>query len=364
MAENFSKRAPGWSVRLKLTLSYTGFLLLAGGLLLAVVWLFLLRYVPPDALATQISGFRPGRNDLIRAFAPKATWALVFLLLTGLLGGWILAGRMLAPINRMTKVARLVADGSFWHRINLPGAQNEFCELADSFDSMLERLETHIATQQRFAANASHELRTPLAVTKTLLDVARRDPNRNIDDVLARLSTINDRAIAQTEALLLLNQADQGSFDSTNVDLSLLVEEAVETLLPLAEKQGITIETDCAVTTTCGSPDLLRQLVINLLHNAIIHNQPTNGVVTITTSNTQAMATLSIENSGDLLNPQTLATLTEPYKRGTDRIHHDQAGFGLGLAIVTSIARAHKAGLSLTPRPTGGLLVKVQMPSS
>src|SRR5207244_3979279 len=154
----------------------------------------------------------------------------------------------------------------------LEGRQDEFRELADSFDTMLARLEAHIAEQQRFAANASHELRTPLAITQTLLDVARNDPNRDTGELVDRLNAVNTRAIDLTEALLLLSRADQRSFATEPVDLSLIAEEAAETLLPLAEKRGLTIETSGDTTPIVGSPALLPQLATNLVHHAIVHN--------------------------------------------------------------------------------------------
>ena len=168
---------------------------------------------------------------------------LAFLLVFGLLGGWLLAGRMLAPLTRITDATRTAANGSLSHRIQLEGRNDEFRELADAFDTMLARLEAHVAEQQRFAANASHELRTPLAITQTLLDVARNDPNRDNGELVDRLHAVNTRAIDLTEALLLLSRADQRSFTREHVDLSLIAEEATETLLPLAERRGLTIET-------------------------------------------------------------------------------------------------------------------------
>src|SRR5690348_17878521 len=135
-----------------------------------------------------------------------------FLLAFGLVGGWLLAGRMLAPLTRITDATRLAANGSLSHRIRLPGPRDEFRELADAFDTMLARLEAHVAEQKRFAANASHELRTPLAITKTLLDVARNDPDRDARELIARLYAVNARAIDLSEALLLLSRADQRSF--------------------------------------------------------------------------------------------------------------------------------------------------------
>src|SRR5215210_4623536 len=228
-------RDPGLSARLKLTLSYAGFLMLAGALLLAVVWVFLLRYVPERAVLGP-GPFVPTRSDLLRAFAPKAAIMLAFLLGFGLLGGWLLAGQMLAPLTRIADAARMAATGSLAHRIRLPGRRDEFRDLADAFDTMLARLEAHVAEQQRFAANASHELRTPLAITQTLLDVARKDESRDDDELVDRLHLVNTRAIDLTEALLLLSRADQRSFTPERVDLSLVAEEATETLLPLAEE--------------------------------------------------------------------------------------------------------------------------------
>jgi len=351
------------SVRLKLTLSYAGFLMLAGALLLAVVWLFLLRYVPARAIET-IAGFVPGRDDLIRAFVPAASWALVFLLALGLLGGWILAGRMLAPLTRITNATRRAANGSLSHRIALEGRQDEFRELADAFDAMLARIEAQVAEQQRFAANASHELRTPLAITQTLLDVARNDPNRNTGELVERLYAVNARAIDLTEALLLLSRADQRSFTREDVDLSLIAEEATETLLPLAEKRGVTIETSGDIASTIGSHALLLQMTTNLLHNAIVHNLADHGTVQVDTAVLPESVTLTVENTGEKLTPQLVSTLTEPFQRGTERIRADHAGVGLGLAIVKSIAQAHDGTLTLTRRDGGGLRVTVQLPAA
>ena len=140
---------------------------------------------------------------------------LAFLLAFGLVGGWILAGRMLAPLTRITDATRLAASGSLSHRIELAGRRDEFRELADAFDAMLARLEAQVAEQQRFAANASHELRTPLAITQTLLDVARNDPNRDAGELVDRLRAVNARAIDLTEALLLLSRTDQRSFTAS-----------------------------------------------------------------------------------------------------------------------------------------------------
>ena len=357
-------RAPGLSVRLKLTLSYAGFLMVAGALLLAVVWVFLLRYVPDRDAFVGPGPFSPTRSDLLDAFAPKAAIALGVLLVFGLLGGWILAGQMLTPLTRITDATRLAGTGSLSHRILLHGRRDEFRELADAFDAMLAQLEAHVAEQQRFAANASHELRTPLAVTQTLLDVARKDPHRDNGELVERLHAVNTRAIDLTEALLLLSRADQRSFAREHVDLSLIAEEATETLLPLAEERGLTIETSGAMTPTIGSHALLLQLTMNLIHNAIVHNLPEQGTMWVTTSVHPKSVVLTVENTGEKLTPQLVSTLGEPFLRGTERIRTDHAGVGLGLAIVKSITQAHDGTLTLTPRAVGGLCVTVQLPAA
>ena len=350
-------RQPGLSVRLKLTLSYAGFLVVAGALLLAAGYFSLSRGVHPGVIFVVRS-----HADLLRYFAPVAAAVLVFLVVFGLVGGWLLAGRMLGPLDRITDATRIAATGSLSHRIRLPGRNDELRELADTVDDMLARLEAQVAEQQRFAANASHELRTPLAITQTLLDVARNDQSHNDHELVERLHFVNTRAIDLTEALLLLSRADQRSFPREDVDLSLIAEEATETLLPLAEERGVTIETSGDVTPTIGSPALLQQMATNLVHNATVHNLAQQGAVWVTTSVRPESVALTVENTGEKLTPQLVSTLEEPFQRGSRRIRIDHPGVGLGLAIVKSITEAHEGTLTLTPRAAGGLRVRVQLP--
>jgi two-component system sensor histidine kinase VanS len=361
-------REPGLSVRLKLTLSYAGFLMVAGALLLAAVWVFLLRYVPDRALlltATEVPEVFPIRSNLLRVFAPRAAAVLAFLLVFGLVGGWLLAGRMLAPLSSIADATRTAAAGSLAHRIRLPGRRDEFRELADAFDAMLERLGAHVAEQQRFAANASHELRTPLAISRALLDVARKDPARGRDELIERLHAANTRAINLTEALLLLGRGDRGSVTRDSVDLSLIAEEAAETLLPLAEQRRITLDVTGGAARTSGSAELLERMVTNLVQNAIVHNLPAGGTVTVHTEAQGDASVLRVQNTGRRLPPEVIPTLTEPFERGTERVRiGEHAGVGLGLAIVHSVVRAHDGTLDLVPGPDGGLLVTVRLPGA
>ncbi|MET9605290.1 HAMP domain-containing sensor histidine kinase [Streptomyces sp. NPDC006512] len=355
------RRRPGLSARLKLTLSYAGFLLVASTLLLAVVWVFLLRYVPDNSQG--LLGISPNRYLLLRTFAPAAAASLVLLLVFGLLGGWILAGRMLAPLTQITDAARMAGRGSLSHRIRMKGRQDEFRELSDAFDAMLGQLESHVAEQQRFAANASHELRTPLAISRTLLDVARKDPTRDRDELIERLHVVNTRAIDLTEALLLLSRGDRGNFRREGVDLSLVAEEAAEALLPLAEQRRIALDVTGGAALTSGSAELLLRMVTNLVQNAIVHNLPSGGTVTVHTEAHDDTSVLRVENTGPRLPPELVPTLTEPFQRGTERVRTDEhAGVGLGLAIVHSIVRAHGGTLDLVAGPAGGLRVTVRLP--
>ncbi len=352
-------RSPGLSVRVKLTLSYAGFLLLAGTLLLGALGLYLWRgrhvglILDPDYEGT-----------VVRGVAPVVLLTMASLLVFGLGGGWLLAGRMLAPLDPIRAATAVAAEGSLAHRIALPGRRDELRDLADAFDAMLARLQAHVAEQQRFAANASHELRTPLAITQTLLDVARRDPAAVDAELLDRLHAVNARAIELTEALLVLSRADQRAFLREAVDLSLLAEEATETLLPFAEARGVTVQTSGDRAPTAGAPALLLQMTTNLVHNAIVHNLPASGHVQVTTGVTADDARLTVENTGAPLSPALVATLAEPFQRGRRIRSEHAAGTGLGLAIVRSIVEAHDGTLALAPRDGGGLSVTVRLPSA
>jgi two-component system sensor histidine kinase VanS len=353
-------RRRGLSVRAKLTLSYAAVVVLTGTGLLVVVWLFLLRYVPTGPILGAV-GFVPNKGDLVRAFAPRAAWAFALLVVFGLVGGWLLAGRMLAPLRQITRATRAASGGSLSHRIRMPGRQDEFRELADAFDEMLGRVEAHVDEQRRFAANASHELRTPLAVTSTILDVASRDPDADVPAALERLRQTNARAIALTEALLSLSRADRGPVETEHVDLSRAAEEAAEALLGLAEARGVELEVGGSAAIAIGSGALLGQLVTNLVHNAIVHNVP-HGRVRVSTA-ADAAAALVVENTGPVVSEAMLATITEPFQRGTERTRGDgHDGAGLGLAIARRIVESHRGRLRIAAPLSGGLRVEVLLP--
>jgi two-component system sensor histidine kinase VanS len=368
------------TVRLRLTLLYGGLFLVSGVALLAIMYLLFRQatgvdlIVPggnpqrssgPDALTalrfTQI--LHRSSEDLHQGLL-QAGIALAIMAGVSIALGWLVAGRVLRPLRAMTATTRQISERNLNKRLALSGPRDELKDLADTIDGLLARLETHVAEQQRFAANASHELRTPLSLTQTLLDVARKDPDGDTGDLVDRLHEVNTRAINLTEALLLLSRADRRSFTPEHVDLALMTEEAIEALLPLAEQHGITIETSGDTTPTIGSHALLLQMATNLVHNAVVHNVPEQGTVWVTTTVHPTSVALTVENTGEKLTPQVVSTLSEPFQRGTERIRTDHGGVGLGLAIVKSITQAHDGTLTITPRGAGGLCVTVQLPAA
>jgi two-component system sensor histidine kinase VanS len=370
------------TVRLRLTLLYSGLFLVSGAALLATTYLLFRSSTGVDLIVPTGIAHRsisPGAlNDARQMFAAaverdtnglhqgliQSGIALAIMTAVSIALGWVVAGRVLRPLRTITATTRQISERSLNERLALSGPHDELKDLADTVDGLLARLETHVAEQQRFAANASHELRTPLAITQTLLDVAGKDPNRDNGELVGRLQAVNTRAIDLTEALLLLSRADQRSFVREHVDLSLIAEEATETLLTLAEKHGVTIESSGDTTPTTGSTTLLLQMTTNLVHNAIVHNLPEQGYVWITTSAHPQSVELTVENTGEHRPPQLVATLVEPFQRGNQRMRADHAGVGLGLAIVKSIAQAHDGTLTLTPRTAGGLRITVRLPAA
>ncbi len=382
-------RVPSRTVRLRLTLLYSGLFLVSGLALLATTYLLFRSNTGVDLIVATlprhgstnpsavnhllanpqiarnvsqryVESLERNRHGLHEGFIQYGI-ALAIMTAVSIALGWLVAGRVLQPLRAMTATTRQISERNLNERLALQGPPDELKDLADTIDGLLARLEAHVTEQQRFAANASHELRTPLAITQTLLDVARNDPNRDHGDLVDRLHEVNTRAIDLTEALLLLSRADQRSFTQEQVDLSLTAEQATETLLPLAESRGVTIETSGETTTTIGSHALLLQLATNVVQNAIVHNLPAEGAVWVTTHAHAESVELTVENTGEKLAPQLVSTLVEPFLRGTERIRTDHTGVGLGLAIVKSITRAHDGTLTLTPRAAGGLRVTVQL---
>jgi two-component system, OmpR family, sensor histidine kinase VanS len=354
-------RPPGLSVRIKLALSYAALVVVAGVALFAV-GLLLLRYIPDGNLWLEEGGYVPNRGDLLEVFTKYAWWAIAALTVFGLVGGWLLSGFVLRPLDRITAVAREARDGALDRRIDLPGPRDELTELADAFDAMLARVQRTLDEERRFAANAAHELRTPHSIVRTLVEVAQADPaGRDVDLLLQRLAATNDRAIAITESLLALARGD--ALDAEPVDLAELAAEAIDEMRTDAAARGIRLHPTLDAAVVLGDRTLLSRVAANLVRNAVVHNVD-GGQVWVAVSRDADAAVIDVRNTGADIDPAIAATLTEPFVRGEGRARRAGRpdGSGLGLAIVAAVVRAHGGRLEVAPRPGGGLVVTATLP--
>ena len=373
------------SVRARLTAVYGTVLLTTEAVLLAVVYV-VMRYIPgftivespPPATTGPLTGstgsLSPNsstaavgiahptslaitRTNILPTLELVSALSLVVVTAAGLLLCWIVAGRVLSPLSRITAAARSASAGTLDRRIALAGPDDELKQLADTFDGMLARLEREFEANRRFAANASHELRTPLAVTRTMLQVAIADPDHHdLRELGPKLLATNARGIAATEALLVLASAQHGDIEHQVVDLAVLAADVAALVQPEAERREVTVQTRCQPVSTDGDPVLLRQLLLNLVQNAVRHNIP-GGWAQVSVAD----SILTVTNTGPALPADSVATLFEPFQRAQARTRSGagDGGHGLGLAIVRAIADAHGASIHAKARPGGGLVVSV-----
>jgi len=391
---------PRITFRTRLTLSFTALVTLAGTLMVISVNVFM-RTVPTylaangtavdeivnsngtATLATptpEPAGEMPSQTVTISLQSPAdildtilivSILVLLVLIAATALTSWLIAGRMLRPLQAVNQAAQLAGTGSFDHRVGLEGPRDELRPLSDTFDDMLQRLDRSFSASQRFAANASHELRTPLATTQTVLEVALADPEVDAVELRAaaeRVLETNRRNIETVEALLDLAELDQREPASGAVDLSRLVRGALDQSRVELQARGLGVREDLGSDVVAqGDEILLRQAVDNLIRNSIRHNAPDGEVRVTTAKATHGRVSLRIENTGAALSEELVAVLTEPFVRGAGRTAAGPGGargHGLGLAIVASVVRVHGGDLRLEARAGGGLIVEVDLPSA
>ena len=381
-------RAPRRTIRTRLTVTYTLLTLIVAGLLVAGIYVFM-RYAPSYHFAagpalrtptlTPVPGAKPTRPRVatLTVFPVGSVAGLLNTLLVGSLvtlvvlavvasaAGWLITGRMLRPVREISIAARLAATGRLDHRLALTGPRDELTDLADTFDSMLVRLEHAFGAQRRFAVNASHELRTPLASTQAVLDVALAESDDDTVTSLARkLRTLNSQSVRIIDTLLDLADTENAEFVTEAVALPELVAHALGDIEAEASANQIQVAMHLPECRVLGEPTLLWQLVRNLVQNAVRHNHP-GGAVTVDAALTaDDRVMLRIRNTGPVIAPESLQLLTEPFYRGEGRAKRssDRAGHGLGLALAQAIATAHGTQLVLTAPGTGGLTATVELP--
>jgi signal transduction histidine kinase len=284
------------------------------------------------------------------------TLAGVVLLATA--AGWIAAGRILRPVHQLTAAARSASEQNLSQRIALHGPRDELRELADTFDAMLERLDRAFSSQRQFIANASHELRTPLTVMRTTMDVVLAKPEATREELVAMAADVRqavDHAERLIEALLVLARNDQARALTDPLDLATVAEDALEG----RAATGITTITTLGEAPVTGDGVLLERLVNNLLDNAERYNVA-GGTVSISTTTENGASLVRVVNTGRVVPPDQVERLFLPFTRLDDRTRHD--GFGLGLALVSSITTVHNGTVRATAVPAGGLDITVRLP--
>ncbi|MFG2881586.1 sensor histidine kinase [Streptomyces sp. NPDC048297] len=387
------------TIRIRLTLLYGGMFLIAGILLLSIIYLLAAQAIstgnqPPFRIVSFSQGsqlkitsdYCPAinssslslqdfndaisqcvdqrRETALNDLLSRSLLALLGLAVIAFAFGYAMAGRVLSPLGRITRTARQVAGSDLSRRIELDGPDDELKELADTFDDMLERLERAFTAQQRFVGNASHELRTPLAINRTLLEVHLSDPHAPVElqQLGKTLLATNERSEQLVEGLLLLARSDNQIVERKPVDLAEVAGQAIDQVHAEAEAKGVEIRGERGPAVVQGNGVLLERIALNLVQNAVRYNVPKDGWVEVDTRVENGQAVLTVSNTGPVVPAYEIDNLFEPFRRlRTERTGSDK-GVGLGLSIVRSVARAHGGHIMARPREGGGLVMRVTMP--
>jgi signal transduction histidine kinase len=359
---------PGWSIRLRLTLFYTALFLGSGIALLALTYALVAhRYHGGLFTTTRHNALArvPGKPEALQTVSNVGLGGLVVessIALAVMAGvclwlGWVVAGRVLRPVRTIADAVRAMSAADLGRRLALEGPNDELRRLGETFDELLDRLEAAFESQRRFIAHASHELRTPLTVQRALVQVALADPdtgNAALRELGGAVLAAGDRQERLIDALLTLSRGHAGLERKERVDLAALARDALDEL----DQDEIAIEADLEPARTSGDPELLERLVANLVSNAVRHNHA-GGRVRVTTAEAGGAATLTVTNTGAVVEPGQLRRLFEPFQRLGAHPAGPDSGLGLGLPIVDAIAAAHGAALAARPNAEGGLHVEV-----
>ncbi|WP_326657389.1 sensor histidine kinase [Streptomyces sp. NBC_00385] len=379
------------TIRIRLTLLYGGMFLIAGILLLSIIYMLAAQALhvgselpfkivsgkvtseicnlPENAPADDFNAavntcVNHQRQQALDTLLNRSLLALVGLSVIAFAFGYAMAGRVLSPLGRITRIARRVAGTDLSRRIELDGPDDELKELADTFDDMLERLERAFTAQQRFVGNASHELRTPLAINRTLLEVHLSDPQAppELKQLGKTLLATNERSEQLVEGLLLLARSDNQIVERKPVDLAEVASRALDQARSEAEAKGVEMRSELAPAVVQGNGVLLERIALNLVQNAVRYNVPADGWVEVSTELMPGQALMVVTNTGPVVPAYEIDNLFEPFRRlRTERTGSDK-GVGLGLSIARSVARAHGGRIIAEPREGGGLVMRVSLP--
>jgi signal transduction histidine kinase len=348
-------RRPRPTIRARLTVLYATLVALSTGALLGVSYWLLGRHFDrtlPEALA----------QEALDEVALQYAIAFAGVLLVSAAVGWLVAGRVLSPLKRISGTAKRVSEEHLGERIPVGGPQDELRELGETLNSMLDRLALSFDAQRRFVANASHELRSPLTVIRSEAEVALANPEPDLDEMRAMAESVvhaSRRTEALLASLLILARSQRGLLRSDPVDLARVVESAAGGVERMADDEGVRLRTALEPATVDGDAALLERLAANLIENAVRYNRP-GGFLDVSTREGSASAELRVENSGPPVDREAAARLAEPFERLQREA--DARGAGLGLSIVRAVSEAHGGSLLIEPRAEGGLVVSVLLP--
>jgi signal transduction histidine kinase len=350
------------SARFRLTALYCCVFFPSGVALVFITYVLIVFARSPDIGGTRV---RIDHTTLdVGEFLVASCVLLIALVGVSVLIGWLVAGRVLRPLRVMTAATRHISERNLHERLTLAGPDDELKNLGDTIDSLLARLESAFDSQRRFIASASHELRTPLMLSQTLLQVALADPGITLDSLRAACQEVIDTDKYQArliDALLTLARSQRGLDRREPVDLTAVVNGALDAYQPSAAARGLQVDAALAKATVPGDARLVSRLVANLVDNAIRYNI-TGGRVAVKLAASTTRTTLTVTNTGAVVPPLQASRLLEPFQRAAPDRTASPDGFGLGLSIVGDIAKAHGADLELRPQPEGGLAVMVSFP--
>jgi signal transduction histidine kinase len=350
-------KRPRATIRTRLTALYAALVALSTGLLLLISYWLLGRQFDRTLSAQRAAdALADVRLQYVLAFLGTALLAAAI--------GWVVAGRVLAPLGRITSTARRVTEQRLDERIALEGPRDELLDLAETLNEMLDRLAESFEAQRRFVANASHELRSPLTVIRSEAEVALANPEPDPEELQAMGEAVV-RASKRTEALLasllILARSQRGLLQAEPVDLAAAAKAGAAAVEREAQAESVRVRVDATPAVVDGDPVLLERLVANLVENGVRYNRP-GGTVDVTVATAGDGVLVRVENTGAVVDADAARRLTEPFQR-LNRTG-DRRGAGLGLSIVQAVSDAHGGTLEIEPRTRGGLTVSVRLPTA
>jgi signal transduction histidine kinase len=390
-AVNAAHRMPGWlgSIRVRLTVVYSSVLFGLAALVVGGIYFGLDRSLESESVYQRVTivGQTPGgdlvlqegyardlgkevehaANEHVVELLREYSFAALLVLFVSSLGvGWVVAGRALKPIGRITSVARDIQATDLSRRIALDGPDDELKELADTFDDMLGRIDDAFEEQRQFIHEASHELRNPLAVIRTNLDVTLDDNQASPEELRQTMQVVlrsTERMATLVDDLLVYARRGTTSTETNRVDVALIVQEAAEEFRAPAEARGVTVEGRAVGPLwVLGDRNALRRALANLLANAV-RLAPPDSTIRVTGGHQDVWVWMAVQDQGPGIALENQERVFQRFWKGDAKAGREEGRSGLGLAIVRQIAEAHSGEVRLASSPGHGAAFAVWLPA-